>query len=121
MAGVQTAVKKEVTEVTPSLVHTDKTQELLEKNLKWSQLIFEQNKKIQRSLTWMLIGSYLKLLIVVIPLIIAAIYLPPLLGNVFSQYQAILGTPGDGALNVESIISNFSADEIKGALESLGQ
>lgn len=60
--------------------------ELIEKNLKWSQIIYEQNRKINSKLLWMAVGSWFKVFIILIPLIAAGIFLPQLLRGVWSQY-----------------------------------
>jgi hypothetical protein len=74
----------------------DSLKELIEKNIKWSQVIYEQNKKIKRRLTLMSVASYLRLLIFAIPIILGIIYLPSLLSNVLEQYGGILGSLGFG-------------------------
>lgn len=82
----------------PSL-HTDKPREnehdtlktLIEKNIKWSQVIYHQNRKIQRRLSWMVFGSYLKLFLVLVPIILGLIYLPPLVSDFLKQYGSLLG------------------------------
>ncbi|MEK7643692.1 MAG: hypothetical protein AAB390_00090 [Patescibacteria group bacterium] len=63
---------------------------LIEKNIKWSQIIYEQNKKIKNRLTWMLIGDYLKIFLILAPLIIALLYLPPFISQLMKTYDAIL-------------------------------
>jgi hypothetical protein len=65
--------------------------ELIEKNLKWSQIIYEQNRKLNSKLFWMAASSWVKILILIIPLIAAGIFLPPLLKGVWSQYGSLLG------------------------------
>ena len=44
---------------------------------------------------WQNVWSFLKILIIVVPIVIGIIYLPPLLKGVFQQYQSLLGG-GDG-------------------------
>ncbi len=66
--------------------------ELIEKNLKWSQIIYEQNRKLNSKLLWMAVSSWLKIFIILIPLIAAGIFLPPLFKGVWSQYGDLLGT-----------------------------
>ncbi|PLX26437.1 hypothetical protein C0581_04500 [Candidatus Parcubacteria bacterium] len=68
--------------------------ELIEKNIKWSQVIYNQNKKIKHRMTMMVIGSYLRLLLIVAPIILGIIYLPPLMSNLWEQYSATLGLQG---------------------------
>ena len=69
----------------------DKVHELLEKNLKWSQIIYEQNRKINNKLLWSAIASWLRLFLILVPLILAFIYILPLARNFFSEYGQMLG------------------------------
>ena len=70
--------------------------ELMEKQIALSEKIFAQNKKIQRRLTWMAIGGYLRLALLLIPLILAAIYLPPLIESAVGEYGRLFGPDADG-------------------------
>ncbi len=90
--------------------------ELVEKCLEWSEIIYKQNKKIKRRLTIMAVGDYLRLAFIIVPLILAIIYLPPLLNDVISQYSELLGgigsVPNIGSMlgegfNFSDIISNM--------------
>ncbi len=65
--------------------------ELIEKNLKWSQIIYEQNRKLNGKLLWMAVSSWVKIFIILIPLVAAGIFLPPLFKNIWSQYGDWLG------------------------------
>lgn len=65
--------------------------ELIEKNLKWSQIIYEQNRKLNSKLLWMAVSSWIKIFIILIPLIAAGIFLPPLFKSVWSQYGELFG------------------------------
>ncbi len=75
------------------IVKTDNEtiKELLEKNLKWSQIIYEQNRKINNKLMWQAIGSWLRILLIVVPLIIAIWFLPPIIQGLQSTYGSLLG------------------------------
>jgi hypothetical protein len=64
---------------------------LIEKNIKWSQVIYQQNRKIQRRLSWIVFGSYFKLFLILIPIIIGLIYLPPLVSDFATQYGHVFG------------------------------
>ncbi|MDO8499304.1 MAG: hypothetical protein Q7S66_01440 [bacterium] len=74
---------------------------LLEKNLKWSQIIYEQNRKINRKLFWYDFMGWLRLLVVAVPLIFALIYLPPIIKNLLQKYNSIL-QPGAGSQTAET-------------------
>ncbi len=69
----------------------DDLKTLIEKNIKWSQVIYQQNRKIQRRLSWMVFGSYFKLFLILIPVIIGLIYLPPLVSDFMKQYGSLFG------------------------------
>jgi len=103
--------------------NTDSLKELIEKNIKWSQVIYEQNKKIKRRLDWMIIAGYLKLLIIIAPIILALIYLPPILKDLINQYSNLVGSiPFGGGANgqVNEVLSQVSGSQLEGLLESLG-
>lgn len=68
--------------------------ELIEKNLKWSQIIYEQNRKINNKLLWTAIANWFKVLLILVPLVLAILFLGPLLKGVISQYSDLLGGNG---------------------------
>ncbi len=111
----------------PKTVATAKNetlQELIEKNIKWSQVIYEQNRKIKRRMGWMLFGSYLRLAIIIIPLLLAIYYLPPIVENFWEQYGNLLSGVGSGSalnqgLQLNDIISQISTQQIQDLLQSV--
>ncbi|MFA6547779.1 MAG: hypothetical protein WCT11_02400 [Candidatus Magasanikbacteria bacterium] len=70
---------------------TETIKELLEKNLKWSQIIYEQNRKINNKLMWSAIANWFRILIIVIPLVLAIWFLPPLIKDLQNTYGGLLG------------------------------
>lgn len=97
--------------------------ELVEKNIKWSQVIYEQNKKIKHRLTMMVIGSYLRLALIIIPIILGIIYLPSLLEDLWGQYGQILGGMGAGGGSVPQIndlLGGISSNQLQEILKLLG-
>ena len=71
--------------------------ELLEKNLKWSQIIYEQTRKINSKLFWKSVfGWVMFLLFVVVPTAFSVWYLPSLMRTLQSRYQPILSMLGAG-------------------------
>lgn len=99
--------------------------DLVEKNIKWSQVIYEQNRGIKRRLTWMLIGSYLRLLIIVVPIILAIIYLPPLIRDLFEQYAGIINGVQNmskgGELDIGGLIDQISPSQMQSIINMLGR
>ncbi len=93
--------------------------DLIEKNIKWSQVIYEQNKKIKNRLTWMVLGSYLRLAIIIIPIILAFIYLPSLLKELFSQYQSVLGGVGGSPSQVNDLLGQVSSNQLQEILKAI--
>lgn len=73
----------------------DRIEELLEKNIKLTEDIHEMTVHIKKYIFWQRIFGFLKLFIILIPIILSIIYLPPLLGQVIEQYQSILGIQAD--------------------------
>ncbi len=90
---------------------------LIEKSLKLSEEVYDQNKKINKKLRNMVLGSYLRLALVIIPIIIGIIYLPPYFSQIFKQYQELLNV--DNILTVEQFTGSSSANQIKEIIELL--
>lgn len=68
----------------------EELKKLIEKNIKWSQVIYNQNKKIKHRITMMVVGSYIRLFLILVPIIIGLIYLPDFIDAYFSKYSGIL-------------------------------
>lgn len=64
--------------------------DLLEKNLKWSQIIYEQNRRISRRLLWQSIFSWVKWLIIGIAIAWSVWYAWPVIQGLTSQYNSIM-------------------------------
>lgn len=79
---------------------TENLEKLIEKNIKWSQVIYNQNKKIKHRLTMMVIGNYVRLFLILIPLIIGLIYLPDFIEAYFEKYAWIFNTENSGAIEI---------------------
>lgn len=100
----------------PKDVSPEALRELLEKNLKWSQIIYEQNRKINSKLFWTAFASWVRLAILVGAFALAAWYLPPLIGNMMQRYNELLSDPtslfkgsagGQGSTTPSEDLCNF--------------
>ncbi|TAN33480.1 hypothetical protein EPN28_01550 [Patescibacteria group bacterium] len=80
--------------------------ELVEKNLKWSQIIYEQNRRINRKLFWSAFLGWFKFLIIVGSLILGAWYLQPYLKGLLNQYGQLMGIIGGGQSGQEAPASS---------------
>ncbi|MBD3310873.1 MAG: hypothetical protein GF349_00015 [Candidatus Magasanikbacteria bacterium] len=100
---------KDVNQKKPKAVQSsDDLEILIKKNIKWSQIIYEQNKKITKRMTWMVIGNYLRLLIIVVPIVLGIIYLPPLIDQMLQSYTEILGVGGGDVGGYQDIFKQLS-------------
>jgi hypothetical protein len=101
--------------------------ELIEKNIKWTQVVYEQNKQIKHRLTLMVLGGYIKLALIVVPIILALIFLPPLFRQWFGQYSELLNGLGDvsgknmnlGQDSIQNILKTVSPSQIQSILDGL--
>ena len=82
--------KSDIITKAPVVENEATIKELLEKNLKWSQIIYEQNRKINNKLLWASIGGWIKIVLVVVPLVLAVIFLAPMAKNLTSFYSEML-------------------------------
>lgn len=92
--------------------------ELIEKNIKWTQVVYEQNRKIKNRLTLMALGSYIRLALILIPLIAAVIFLPPLLQEWFGQYSDLLKSLGIGSEAVKNG-ANIDPSQLQDMLQGI--
>lgn len=77
--------------------------ELLEKNLKWSQIIYEQNRRLNSKLVWSLVANWLRLCIILIPLILGILFLPNIIKNFRSKYNILTPTSGQTTSSLQSV------------------
>lgn len=69
-----------------------KLNKLIQKNLKISQEILDLSKYIKKYIVWQKIFSWIKLMLVIIPIIFAFIYLPPFLKDFSNSVQEIINS-----------------------------
>lgn len=92
--------------------------ELLEKNLKWSQIIYEQNRKINSKLMWSAIASWIRILLIVVPIILLTYFLPPFIKNLQNTYGGLLGgktttTVAPSANSIDQLLKILPLDPAK--------
>ncbi len=91
----QGGVAEALVEAPKKDVSPEALRELLEKNLKWSQIIYEQTRKINSKLFWKSVwGWVLFLLLVVVPTALSIWYLPSLLRGLETKYLPLLSLMG---------------------------
>lgn len=97
--------------------------DLMEKNLKWSQIIYEQNRKINRKLAWAAVAEWLRLLFIVVPLVVGTVMLAPYVKQLFQNYGQLLQVTSSTSTqpqSYESLIKMMPlTDEQKAQLQNM--
>ncbi len=88
-------------------------EEILKHQQEMLETIMKQNKKIQRRLTIIVVAGYVKFLLILLPLIAALFFLPPLVRQVSDQYSSLFH------LSSGSATSTFDADAIQKAVSGM--
>ncbi|MFC1622530.1 hypothetical protein ACFL1Y_00850 [Patescibacteria group bacterium] len=81
-------------------------EKLTQEELLWK--IYESTEKTRKYILWGKILSIIKILIIVIPIVLAIIYLPPYIEKVTAPYQELLETTNQG----KEALQGFSLDEL---------
>jgi len=68
---------------------TDEQTELLRRNLEVSEEILKKTDYIKGYIKWQKIWAIVNISLIVVPLIIGALYLPPLLKDYFNQLTSL--------------------------------
>ena len=74
----------------------EEIKEVLKKNLELTQDIHRMVKKINKFIIWQQVIGVIKILLIVVPLVLGAIYLPSLLQNAFEPYKELLEVGQEG-------------------------
>lgn len=88
------AIMRITMEPNPSMSVNERLEALLEENLALSKNIYKSAEKTRHYILWGQILGWVKVLILVIPIIIGYIYLQPYIKDVFSTYQGLFGGGG---------------------------
>jgi len=84
--------------------------------MKISKKILENTQSIRKHIFWSRVWGGIKLLLVLIPLVLAAIYLPPLIGKYTAMYQNLFGKGGEQT-NILDQFKNLSPDSLGNLLK----
>ncbi len=89
---------------------------LLEQNIALSKKVLKLSKKNYSILKWQYFFGFLKMLLIVIPLVLGLIYLPPFLDKIVESYHGFLGlnekveSINPSNINLEKITPEFLKD-----------
>jgi hypothetical protein len=64
---------------------------LAKENLDYTKLIYKDTQKIRRFMFWRLVINIIWIILIIAPAIVAIIWLPPLLNNLFGNYADLFG------------------------------
>lgn len=68
-----------------------KIEQIVKQNLSLTREILESVEKTRKYIFWLRIFSIVKLVVIILPIVLAIIFLPPLLSQVFHQYTDVFG------------------------------
>jgi hypothetical protein len=86
--------------IDPIPTQGDDLKSLLEENLKYSKAIYASTEKMRRYILWGQIFGFIKIFVIIVPLVVGFWYLKPYLMQASEAYQGLLGEGiGTSALN----------------------
>ncbi len=77
--------------VDPTMSESERVTALLEENLELSKQILASSERARRYILWGQVMSFVKVFLVVIPLVLGYWFLKPFLSSAFSTYRDLLG------------------------------
>lgn len=72
----------------------DEIKKLLQENLSYAKATYEAAEKTRRYILWGQVLGFIKLAIVIVPLVLAYYFLQPYLKTAMSTYQDLIGVTG---------------------------
>ena len=82
--------KQPINEESGSTGNKEEMRQMLEENKKMLQEILKNSKKMNHFIISQQVFGFLKLLVIIVPLVLGYLYLTPLLKDALAQYQEIL-------------------------------
>ena len=93
---------------------------MVAENMKLTKDLAFSIKKIRRYMFWLQLTSWLKFILIAIPLVLAAVYLQPMINNLMQTYNQVLEIGdtvgsvknGSGGANIENLLNSPQVQEI---------
>ncbi len=98
------------------LEREDDIRELLEENLEKMEDLAKDVRYIKKYIFWAKVGGFLKILLIVLPIILGYLYLQPLLNSALKQYEDLLGIKNtvNGSVDLNKIdLKKISPDVLE--------
>lgn len=105
--------------IDPIPTQGDDLKSLLEENLKYSKAIYASTEKMRRYILWGQIFGFIKIFVIIVPLVVGFWYLKPYLLQASEAYQQLLGD-GVGASTLNGTGSLILPEWLK-QLQNSGQ
>ena len=85
--------KTEITNFSELTARLDELEILVRQNIQWSEVVRQDTKRIKRRLALMALGNWIRLLLILTPFILAAIFIPPYYRQAKQWYTDTIVTP----------------------------
>lgn len=112
--------------IDPIPTQGDDLKSLLEENLKYAKAIYASTEKTRRYILWGQIFGFIKIFVIIVPLLVGFWYLKPYLMQASEAYQQLLGDgigtnalPGTNSLNLPAWLQKQLQDS--GQLKNLNK
>jgi len=93
---------KKINDLPKNLSQDDKLNLILKQQASLQEEVSALRKRLSRYFIWIYVGATIKILLIVVPLILAAVYLPPLISDFINSWQN-----GTGAGNWTQILNSW--------------
>ena len=86
----------------------DETRKLLNKNLEYTKKVHEEILKIKQHIFWQRVFSIIKLVVIIVPLVLAIMVATPFIKEAYETYKEIMGALHDVSKgNPSSLFDGF--------------
>ena len=81
---------------------------ILAEQTKQLRAIQIEQEKIKNRLNWMLVGDYLRIAIIVLPIVIGIVYLAPFAKTFVDQFSRLSSPSGSGAVTIDALLKTLN-------------
>ncbi|MBI5466028.1 MAG: hypothetical protein HY974_01915 [Candidatus Kerfeldbacteria bacterium] len=98
--------------IDPQLEQSQDVKSLLEENLKYAKEIYTSTEKTRRYILWGQVFGFLKIIIILVPLVLGFLYLQPYLKSALGMYSSLFGQ-NDGSSSSLPLLGGGNSDLLK--------
>lgn len=89
------------------LQRLDELEILVRQNMQWNQLIYQESQRTRKRLGWMAFGSWVKLFLILLPIILGIIFIPPFIREAKDWYEQNIVAPQQKAQTQYNNVLDF--------------